>query len=68
MMFIKGEKLHTVPMATFEKMADKPATHVKIGIGNYKKSDAAKKIAAKLDYPDLDIIMRQLPVGNFRIE
>ena len=36
--------------------------------GNFKKSDAAKKIAAKLNYNDIDTIMRQLPAGSFRID
>lgn len=66
-MFVKEEKLHTVPEATFQKMQEKPA-HVRISQGNFKKSDAAKKVSVKLGYSDIDTIMRQLPVGNFRIE
>lgn len=67
-MFVKEDRLYTVPKTTFEKMKLDNIPHVKISQGNFKKSDAAKKVMAKLSYPDMDTIMRQLPVGNFRIE
>jgi predicted ribosome quality control (RQC) complex YloA/Tae2 family protein len=67
-MFVKEDRLYTVPKSTFEKMEDKTISHAKISQGNFKKSDAAKKIAAKLSFADMDTIMRQLPVGSFRIE
>lgn len=66
-MFVKDSKLHTVPNSTFKKIKEN-ITHSRITQGNFKKSDAAKKIAAKLGYGDIDTIMRQLPVGGFRIE
>ncbi len=67
-MFVKEERLHAVPLATFKKTQDDKITHVKVTQGNFKKSDAAKKIAVKLSYNDIDNIMRQLPVGGFRVE
>lgn len=67
-MFIKEDKLHTVPQTTFKRMKNEGITHVKISQGNFKKSDAAKKVMAKLSYQDMDTIMRQLPVGNFKVE
>ena len=68
MMFVKDDRLYSVPRSTFTKMQDEKIAHVKITQGNFKKSDAAKKISAKLNYRDIDTIMRQLPVGGFRIE
>lgn len=67
-MFVKDDRLYTVPKTTFEKMQNENITHVKVSQGNFKKSDAAKKVATKLNYPDIDTVMRQLPAGNFRIE
>lgn len=67
-MFVKEDKLNTVPVSTFDKIKTEGMHHVKVTQGNFKKSDAAKKIAAKLGYQDMDTIMRQLPVGSFRIE
>ncbi len=66
--FMKEGRLNTVPQKTFKKINDSNIAHVKIVQGNYKKSDAAKKVAAKLGYDDLDVIMRQLPAGSFKIE
>lgn len=66
-MFVKDDRLYTIPESTFKKMQEKPQ-HVKITLGNFKKSDAAKKVEVKLNYHDLDTIMRQLPTGSFRIE
>ena len=66
-MLVRDEKLHTIPLITFNKLG-KELKHVKIIQGNFKKSDAAKKIAAKLGYKDIDTIIRQLPAGSFRIE
>jgi predicted ribosome quality control (RQC) complex YloA/Tae2 family protein len=67
-MLVKEGKLHTIPKATFEKEKTEGMQLVKVTQGNYRKSDAAKKIAAKLGYSDIDAIMRQLPTGSFRIE
>jgi hypothetical protein len=68
-MFVKEGKLCTVPHVTFHKMESRESIpHTKIIQGNYRKSDAAKKIAEKLNYDDLDEIMRQLPADGFKIE
>ncbi len=67
-MFIRGDRLITVPEATFSKIKEEGMRYAKVSQGNFKKSDAAKKIMAKLEYNDIDTIMRQLPVGSFRIE
>lgn len=67
-MFVQEEKLNTVPETTFNKIRQTGTAYARITQGNYKKSDAAKKIATKLGYNDIDTIMRQLPVGSFRIE
>ena len=66
-MLLKEDKLLTIPLMTFNKL-DKAQKYVKIAQGNFKKSDAAKKIAAKLGYKDINTIIRQLPAGSFRIE
>jgi predicted ribosome quality control (RQC) complex YloA/Tae2 family protein len=39
-----------------------------IGLGNTKKSDAAKKIAQKLKYDNVDYIMQHLPAGPFSVK
>ena len=57
-----------MPKATFNKIKEEGISYATVSQGNYKKSDAAKKIAAKLGYADIDTIMRQLPVGSFRVE
>ncbi len=66
-MLVKEEKLHTIPLMTFNKL-EHGLKHVKITQGNFKKSDAAKKVAAKLGYKDIDTVIRQLPAGSFRVE
>ena len=66
-MFVREGRLYTVPQSTFRKI-NGSAADARITQGNFKKSDAAKKISAKLDYNDIDMIMRQLPVGGFGIE
>ena len=69
-MFLKNGKLNTVPSKTFENIPkDVLPIFARIKQGNYKKSDIAKKIAAKLQYNNIDEIMRQLPpAGGFRME
>jgi predicted ribosome quality control (RQC) complex YloA/Tae2 family protein len=64
--FVKDERLNVVPASAFARLKME-AKHVAITLGNYKKSDAAKKIAAQLGYGDIDEIIRQLPSGSFRI-
>ncbi len=39
-----------------------------IGLGNTRKSDAAKKIAQKLKYDNVDYIMQHLPAGPFSVK
>lgn len=60
------KKFSIIPKGTFEKK--KPQLFVSINIGNTKKSDAAKKIAAKLKYDNIDYIMQHLPPGSFSIK
>jgi predicted ribosome quality control (RQC) complex YloA/Tae2 family protein len=67
-MFVKEDRLYTIPKSTFEKTKSDELKYAKISQGNFKKSDAAKKVSTKLGYGDIDTIMRQLPVGSFRIE
>lgn len=67
-MFVKDEKLHSVPYATFYKIKDSVGKHAKVKIGKEKKSDAAKKVAKLLELDDLDAIMQALPTGSFRVE
>ncbi len=67
-MFVKDERLYTVSKSTFSKIKEESIKFATVTQGNYKKSDAAKKIAAKLMYPDIDTIMRCLPVGGFKID
>ena len=64
--FVKDERLNVVPATAFTRLKNE-TKHVAITLGNYKKSDAAKKIAAQLEYGNIDEIIRQLPSGNFRI-
>ncbi len=64
---VKGGKLHAIPKAAFDKMDKEGIPFAVVTQGNHKKSDAAKKIASKLKYGDIDEIMRALPVGGFRI-
>jgi predicted ribosome quality control (RQC) complex YloA/Tae2 family protein len=68
-MLVKDEKLQTIPAVMFGKLDASNLKYARIKQGSFKKSDAAKKIAEKLDYNDLDNIMRQLPpAGTFKIE
>ena len=41
---------------------------VSLSVGKVKKSDAAKLIAKKLSYDDVDYVMQHLPTGPFRID
>ncbi|MDE1871109.1 MAG: DUF814 domain-containing protein [Candidatus Micrarchaeota archaeon] len=67
-LFVEGERMHAVPELTFKRLGKDKVTHAKVTQGNYRKSEAAKKIAAKLGYMDIDSVMRCLPAGSFRIE
>ena len=68
-MYVSGSKLFTVPESTFERVSGTlgDASHVRVTQGNFKKSDAAKRIAQRLGYGDIDEIMRQLPADGFRM-
>ncbi|MEM0201157.1 MAG: NFACT RNA binding domain-containing protein [Candidatus Micrarchaeaceae archaeon] len=59
------KKFSIVPRISIEKIDIKQ--YVSIDIGNSKKSDAAKKISAKLKYDNIDYIMQHLPPGSFSI-
>ena len=61
----ENKKLNFVPGSTFELLGKKG---VRILIGKSKKSDAAKQVAKRLEYDDLDYIMQQLPAGEFGIK
>ena len=67
-MFI-SEGLNVVPRSAFEKVKAQKGitTFAIVEQGNRQKSDAAKEIAKRLDYHDIDYIMQQLPAGTFRI-
>ena len=68
------EKVHD---ATLEKAMIAPlssckalgiSNYIRISPGNTKKSDAAKLIAKRLGYEDIDYIMQHLPAGSFSIK
>ncbi len=60
------KKLNVVPSITRKRLGIKQ--YVSIGIGNSKKSDAAKYIARALGYGDIDYAMRHLPAGLFSVK
>ncbi|MGC8587214.1 MAG: NFACT RNA binding domain-containing protein [Candidatus Micrarchaeia archaeon] len=43
-------------------------TYIKISPGEIKKSDAAKLIARKFKFDDIDYLMQQLPAGSFSLK
>lgn len=57
---------HVVPMQTC--IALKIRKYLLLKPGNTKKSDAAKALASKLAFEDLDYIMQHLPAGGFSIK
>ncbi len=67
-MFV-SEGLNVVPGSAFEKIkAQKGITlFATVEQGNKQKSDAAKEIAKRLGYQDIDYIMQQMPAGTFTI-
>ncbi len=56
---------HVVPMQTCVSL--KIRKYLLLKPGNTKKSDAAKTLASKLAFDDLDYIMQHLPAGGFSI-
>lgn len=68
-MFLKDERLQTVPFITFEKIRNTiQGKTVMIEEGKDKKSDVGKKISKILGYDDLDGIMQSLPTGTIRVQ
>ncbi len=65
-MFIKKGMLNVVPTDTFSRIGCKDK-HVFVTQGDMKKSDSAKKISKFLEFDDLDVLMRQLPPGTFKL-
>ncbi|MEM0147697.1 MAG: NFACT RNA binding domain-containing protein [Candidatus Micrarchaeaceae archaeon] len=64
--FMKEGIINVVPELTFERIHES-AKNVLIEIGDEKKSDAAKKIAAYFETNELDELLQQLPAGSFHI-
>jgi hypothetical protein len=62
---VNASKFNVVPSLTY-KAGDTKGT--KMVPGEMKKSDAAKTLAKKLGYNDIDYIMQHLPPGEFSIE
>ena len=61
-----GQRLVVVPISTCMVLGIK--RYLLLKPGNAKKSDAAKSIAAKLKFEDIDYIMQHLPPGGFSIK
>jgi len=59
-------KFSVVPAITFRKATELKG--VRLVQGKIKKSDAAKTLAKKLGYTDIDYIMQHLPPGEFSLE
>ncbi len=68
-MYVSDGRLFTVPESTFERESERlgSVAHVRVTQGNFRKSDAAKRIAQRLGYGDIDEIMRHLPADGFRM-
>jgi len=64
----KGEEMsvHVVPVSTCVALGIK--RYLLLKPGTLKKSDAAKALAKKLGFDDLDYIMQHLPAGSFSIK
>ncbi len=67
LMHVDGSTLKTDPLIKISTGNVIKIKYVVIKQGKDKKSDAAKKIASILNYPDIDYIMRQLPAGEFKV-
>ncbi|MDE1762142.1 MAG: DUF814 domain-containing protein [Candidatus Micrarchaeota archaeon] len=70
---IKAEKLEDKDVFRLIVMPSRAAeflgiSGVRIVLGKSKKSDAAKAIAKRLGYEDLDYVMQQLPTGGISIK
>ncbi|MDE1873783.1 MAG: DUF814 domain-containing protein [Candidatus Micrarchaeota archaeon] len=62
---VNARKLSIIPYLTYTRASK--AAGLKLAPGKTKKSDAAKLIAKKLGYGDVDYIMQHLPPGGFSI-
>ena len=51
----------SAPLSAIKKSSKE---YIEIKQGNMKTSDIAKKIKKKFDYPNLDEIIRLIPVGS----
>ncbi|MCL5675236.1 MAG: NFACT RNA binding domain-containing protein [Candidatus Marsarchaeota archaeon] len=60
------EKAMILPLSSCKALGI--SNYVRISPGNTKKSDAAKLIAKRLGYEDIDYIMQHLPAGSFSIK
>jgi len=63
---VNAKRLNIAPSLTVSKL--NILNYVKIAPGNTKKSDAAKIIAKRLGFEDIDYIMQQLPAGSFSVK
>ena len=61
----QGQQLDIVPISTCVALGIKK--HLTLKPGNMKKSDAAKEIASRLKFDDIDYIMQRLPPGGASI-
>ncbi len=62
---VNAKKLNIAPYITYSRAAQ--AAGIKLVPGKLKKSDAAKAIAKKLGYGDIDYLMQHLPPGGFSL-
>lgn len=63
---VNSSKLNIVPQLTYSRAGS--VKGIKLTPGKTKKSDAAKAIAKKLNYNDIDYIMQHLPPGGFSLD
>ncbi len=61
-----GEGISITPLYTCERLAVRH--YVQLSVGSAKKSDAAKFIAKRLGYDDMDYIMQHIPPGPFSLK
>lgn len=62
---VNAKRLNVVPYLAYSRSAQ--SVGIKLTPGKVKKSDAAKVIAKKLGYNDIDYIMQHLPPGGFSL-
>lgn len=63
---LESDKPCVVPISTCMAIGIKK--YMLLKPGNVKKSDAAKMLARKLSFPDIDYMMQHLPAGSFSIK